>query len=84
MSRLTMKDVEKHIAQMNDAMGRPVESWTNGKSNIGCYHLYSDATGYALHCIANEGGGVHSVVYGSLREIDMFVRGMWKAAIELK
>lgn len=82
--RTTTRDVERHIREMNAAMGRPVDAWGDDSANIGNYHLYGANGCYSLHLTMNDGGGVHSIMTGTLREVDMFVRGMWHAAVNMK
>ena len=85
MARTTIKHVEKLMPVLNEALGRPVDAWTDGKSNIGNMHLYGANGGYSLHVIMNESGGVHCLVPGlTAREMDLYVRGMLQGAREAR
>lgn len=85
MNRITAKQVESNIATLNDLLGRPDCSWKDGKAQVGHYQLYGDQCGYALHCIMNESGGVHSHGYGmTKREVLLFVKGMIAGVLQGK
>jgi hypothetical protein len=78
-----MKQLEASVKRLNQVLGRPEQAWSDGKANIGNYHVYGDQCGYALHCIMNEGGGVHSFFYGStMRELDGKIQAMIQGASE--
>lgn len=74
--RITNKQLENAIYELNQVTGQPVKAWVKTesgyKASIGCYHLAGAYGGYQLHQIMNYGGGVHnvfSVGYVSKREL---------------
>lgn len=74
--RIKCKFVERNIAVLNARLKRPMNTWYEGKFSIGNFHLYAANGYYSLHVIMNEAGAVHNMYTGTLREIDIYVRGM--------
>jgi len=68
MQRVTKKDLENIVLQINEATGNPTMPYTrqeNGKlkANVGNYHLSWAYGGVCLEQMSNEGGGVRTVLY---------------------
>lgn len=74
--KIARKHLESQITTINTLLGTPLESHTfDGflKPNVGSYHLSDTNSGYALHRIVNERGGV----------VDVFNKGYHMPAKEL-
>ena len=77
MQRIEMRHLESVVKTLNETAGRPVTAWSDGKANIGNFHVYGDQCGYGLHETCNEFGGIHSHCSGrTKRELYDIVRGM--------
>lgn len=68
MPRTTKSDLQSLVNRLNRETGNPEDPYTrtpDGKlvANIGNYHLSSAYGGYALHQMANDGGGVREPLY---------------------
>lgn len=71
--RITDKFLEAKVARVNKALGFESVEW----NTIGSVHLYGDASGWKLHLMMNEHGGVTSLTQsGTLREAAAAVQGM--------
>lgn len=76
-NRITQKDLEILTKQLNEALGRPIESHSRGengqyKANIGNFHLSYAYGGVALEEMTSEGGGKVRTSpggYGTKREL---------------
>jgi hypothetical protein len=85
--RISMKHLETKAEQINKLLDKPTECYTRSedgtyKANIGCYHIYADQCGFALHLMANENGGIHRIFVGQTKKIllgkmDAFVEGIY-------
>lgn len=60
MQRVTEKQLQSIVDRINRITGSPMEPWTNGKANIGNYHLSHAYGGVCLHRMSTNGGGVSS------------------------
>jgi hypothetical protein len=60
MQRITESHLQAKIDRLNRITGSPAESYTDGKANIGNYHLSHAYGGVCLHRMHNSGGGVSS------------------------
>lgn len=58
MQRITIKDLRAVCNRINRETGSPTEYMTDGKINVGHYHISQAYGGYCLHRTTNEGGGV--------------------------
>lgn len=77
MNRIEMRHLESAVKTLNETAARPVTPWADGHANIGNFHIYSDACGYALHVTMNAGGGVHNHASGcTKRELYDIIRAM--------
>ena len=61
--RITLKQLEAQIEQLNSITNSPQSPWTQGAdgkltANTGNYHLSRGYGGYCVHRMANEKGGV--------------------------
>ena len=76
-NRITQKDLEYLVTQINKATNSPIEQYTKNaegkyKANPGNYHLSYAYGGVALERMANEGGGDRRIStggYGTKREL---------------
>ena len=64
--RITKDMIERKIELINKVMGANPETWTRTidglKANIGNYHMYECHRHFALHKVANTGGGIISIL----------------------
>jgi hypothetical protein len=60
MQRITEAHLQAKVDRLNRVTGSPAEPYTNGKANIGNYHLSHAYGGVCLHRMHNDGGGVSS------------------------
>ena len=60
MQRITETHLQAKIDRLNRITGSPAEPYTNGKANVGNYHLSHAYGGVCLHRMHNSGGGVSS------------------------
>jgi hypothetical protein len=83
-NRITQKDLEHLVKELNLATGNPIEYSTptaceKFTSNIGNYHLSYAYGGVQLHQVYNTSGGIRTIStsgYGTKRELYTFLRGM--------
>lgn len=81
--RIARSDVECSIKNLNSVLNRSAEAWRGGQWQKGNYHLISENNAYSLYVVANDSGGCHDLLTGcTLREVNLFVRGMILGAIE--
>jgi hypothetical protein len=85
--RTTEKDIQRKLDVLNDILGAPREVWIQNESspkpkymaNIGNVHTYGYTTGYVLHRIVNEQGGVDTP-FGTTpmrrRDLNIFLTGI--------
>jgi hypothetical protein len=60
MQRITETHLQAKIDRLNRVTGSPAEPYTDGKANVGNYHLSHAYGGVCLHRMHNSGGGVSS------------------------
>jgi len=60
MQRITEAHLQAKIDRLNKITGSPAKPYTNGKANIGNFHLSHAYGGVCLHRMYNDGGGVSS------------------------
>ena len=69
--RITEKALRTKIDYLNKITGNPPTPYTrNGatlKTNIGSYYLNGVYRGWTIAQIANEGGGIHSLLFGQTK-----------------
>lgn len=87
--RVSRKDLDLLVEQINKFKCVPNTVWENGKANIGVYHIYSANGGYNLHVICNNGGGIHSLMWGQTKaelyyQIKAFLLGLHSAMADEK
>ena len=63
MERVTTKQLEYLVSEINRVRGMPAAPWTRDatgrlRANIGNYHLSGAYGGVCLHRMATDGGGV--------------------------
>ena len=68
--RITDRDIEAVIKQINEATGNPIESYSKDnagrfRANIGCYTFYACHGVRALDQIISSGGGVKRILTAS-------------------
>lgn len=83
MHRITDKHLQARIDWLNKITGSPVEPYTDGKAQVGNYHLSHAYGGVCLHRMHNESGGVSSPLSSGhvpKRELsgllDAFIKGI--------
>lgn len=81
--RVTNQQLEYLISRINEVTGSPAEPWTEGKANVGNYHLDFAYGGVAIGRMCNESGGMERVStqgFGTKRQaydwMDAFLRGL--------
>jgi hypothetical protein len=67
IARVTEKDLRVLVDQINGLTGNPLQAWSEGKANVGNYHLYGANGGISLHQTMNCGGGVHTILGNSTK-----------------
>ena len=58
--RTTQAQLQAVVDRINRITGSPLTPYTDGKINIGNYHLSGAYGGVCLHRMHNDGGGVSS------------------------
>ncbi len=77
MNNVTLTQLEAICTRINRLTDSPLSPYSEGKSNIGNYHLDGAYGGYALHRMDNESGGVTDVLQcGHTTKRDLAER-MW-------
>jgi hypothetical protein len=83
MQRITEADLQAKVNRLNRITGSPAEPYTDGKANIGNYHLSHAYGGVCLHRMYNDGGACTTPLIGghvSKRELagllDAFINGI--------
>jgi hypothetical protein len=83
MTRITEAMLDARAARLNRMTGSPAEPYTNGKANVGNYHISHAYGGVCLHRMHNEGGGVSCPIIGGhvpkrelLGLIDAYIAGL--------
>lgn len=65
--RITRKDLEAAAAMLNSMTGNPEHPYRQEGprfiANVGNYHISGAYGGFALHQMANDGGGVRDVLH---------------------
>jgi hypothetical protein len=64
MNRITEKMINKRVEYLNEITNNPKEYMTDGKINIGYYHVSGCYGGWELHQTMNETGGIHVISTG--------------------
>ena len=57
-NRITQRDLEGLADTLNKVTDSPIAPYSNGKANVGNYHISYAYGGACLHRMANEHGGV--------------------------
>lgn len=88
---ITEKMLGQKVKSLNVVTGNPVDNTSrdqNGKPvyNIGNFHIHKQMSGYSLHQVINERGGVTDVFYRTTKKelfglVDAYIKG-YKQAIE--
>lgn len=73
MERITDKHLEATVAVINRMTGQPETPYSDGKANVGNYHLDMTNGYVALAQMSNEGGGTRTIIYGDTK------RNLYKA-----
>ena len=60
-NRITIKTLRLNADMLNRITNSPSDAYTNGRANIGNYHISRAYGGYSLHRMCNEGGGVSDI-----------------------
>lgn len=60
MQRITEAHLQAKIDRLNKITGSPAEPYTDGKANVGNFHLSHAYGGVCLHRMHNDGGAVSS------------------------
>ena len=86
--RITKDMIDREITRINHIMGTNPKPWSKTadglKANIGNYHMYECHRHFALHKMANTGGGILSILSGTTkRELYMQVCA-YRAGLEDK
>jgi hypothetical protein len=60
MRRVSMKELEERCQEINKILGKPLEyrNEETCRSNVGYHYVYGSQSGYRVHIIINEHGGV--------------------------
>jgi len=90
MGRITTKQLEAMVKELNEIVGVPTEPYTKAKdgtinANIGTYYISGAYGGWALEKIVTTGGGVTRIShdgYGTKHQLSKFLDGFlatWKS-----
>jgi hypothetical protein len=60
--RVTVRDLDAIANRLNVMTGSPTEAYTNGRANVGNFHISQAYGGYSLHRIDNASGGIREVL----------------------
>ena len=72
-NRITESMLEARIKWLNKLTNSPETPYSNGKANIGNWHLSHAYGGVCVHRMHNEAGGVSSpIVYGHVTKRECF------------
>ena len=81
MARITRKQLDTMEQRLNAALGRPEETYLDGKAQIGNVHLQGVYGGYNVYEMNNPAGGVKGLAYGlTAREAYEWLQGALTAA----
>jgi hypothetical protein len=73
MNRITDSMIQARIDRLNKLTGSPAEPYTDGKANIGNFHLSHAYGGVCLHRMHNDAGGVSApLISGHVTKRDLF------------
>jgi len=76
MSRITRKQLDTLEQRLNNALGRPMETYTDSGAQIGNIHLQGVNGGYNVYEMHNLSGGVRGLAYGlTAREVYEWLNG---------
>ena len=77
-NRITQKDLENAVIQLNKKTGNPAEYYTGNKANDGAYVISYAYGGCQLQQVTNGAGGIRTITGGYLpkREIYNVIQGM--------
>jgi hypothetical protein len=81
MSRITEKQLDAIIERLNIYFDLPIDSWKDGKAQIGNLHLDGAYGGWRIVQHMTDGGGIREISpRGSRREIFEYAHAMLKGA----
>ena len=68
MERITIKDIERKLAHLNELTGNPAQPWNESgepgtRGNIGNYHLSQAYGGYGINRMSNGAGGCSDPIF---------------------
>lgn len=72
MNRVTHADLQRLADDINAATDSPMQSYVDGKGQIGNFYVFCTSDGACLHRIVNEYGGITTPLrsrYRSKREL---------------
>lgn len=72
-SRIKMADVEQRVETINHLIGR-VAAWPEDQT--GQWQIRAEYGGYYICVVCNEHGGTTRMETGTLRQCDLYVRGV--------
>lgn len=88
-TRISKKDLEALVLKLNKLTNNPTTYMTDGKSNIGHYHVSCAYSGYAIHQLTSTGGAAHAIWGGYCpkrelyEKLNTFVNGIeYKQSLE--
>jgi hypothetical protein len=82
-NRITEKQLQAIVERINRVTGSPMEPYTNGRANIGHYHLSFAYGGVELHRMVNMHGGVTCPFGGGHVPKRELAQRMWAFLAEL-
>ena len=63
-TRITEAMLQSRVDRLNKLTNSPAQPYTNGKANIGNFHLSHAYGGVCLHRMCTDGGGVTAPLIG--------------------
>lgn len=79
-NRITQKDLEHAVTELNCKTGNPTEYYTGRKANVGAYVISYAYGGCQLQQVTSESGGIRNITsgYNPKREVYNVIQGMLK------
>jgi hypothetical protein len=71
-NRITEKMLRSQCDFLNELTDNPLQPYTDGKANIGNYHISFAYGGVGLHQTMNTGGGIKAIISGYTPKRELF------------
>ena len=71
-NRITEKMLRSQCDFLNELTDNPLQPYTDGKANIGNYHISFAYGGVGLHQTMNKSGGIKAIISGYTPKRELF------------